>query len=344
LQAHRFTHRIRILLAQRFTQRFTHRLNLAYLAVFLVAAAGQHAVQAQPGPARIPGRVHHLNGATLHPWVRPAVEGVGAFWEAGTLVCHLLAIETPRGLTLVDTGLGTRDVAEPGDRLSGFWRFLTRPVLDPSQTAAAHAERLGYARKNVTDIILTHLDLDHAGGLSDFPDATVHVSDVELETARTSTAGRYRAVRQAGDVQWKAYKVAGEDWFGFSSVRVAFGGGGGGGGTGTSTDADPEIRLVSLPGHSPGNCGVAVKTAAGWLLHAGDAYFHHGEVDRSERSCPFGLEIFQRVAQVSQADRLATQKRLRSLARDAKSGVRIFSAHDHTELAAFSAEFAFHGR
>jgi glyoxylase-like metal-dependent hydrolase (beta-lactamase superfamily II) len=299
------------------------------LAAFILAAAAQHAVRAEPAPARIPGRVHHLDGATLHPWVRPAVEGVGAFWESGTLVCHLLAVETPRGITLVDTGLGTRDVAESGDRLPGFWKFLTRPVLDPGQTAVAHVERLGYSRNEVTDIVMTHLDLDHAGGLSDFPQATVHVSDVELETARTSTAGRYRAVKQAGEIRWLGHNVAGEDWFGLGSVRIAKAG------PEQASPSDPEVRLVSLPGHSPGNCGVAVKSGDSWLLHAGDAYFHHDEVDQAERSCPFGLEMFQRVAQVSGADRLGTQERLRALARDATAGVRVFSAHDHAELAAF---------
>ncbi len=37
-------------------------------------------------------------------------------------------------------------------------------------------KRLGYSINDVRHIILTHLDLDHAGGLHDFPNAAVHVS------------------------------------------------------------------------------------------------------------------------------------------------------------------------
>ena len=41
-------------------------------------------------------------------------------------------------------------------------------------------------------IVLTHLDLDHAGGLADFPQATVHVSATELralQAPRASSTG-----------------------------------------------------------------------------------------------------------------------------------------------------------
>jgi len=41
----------------------------------------------------------------------------------------------------------------------------------------------GYDPADVTDIVLTHLGLDHSGGLPDLPAARVHVHDAEYRAA-----------------------------------------------------------------------------------------------------------------------------------------------------------------
>ena len=110
------------------------------------------------------------------------------------MVCHCLVIEGNDGLVLVDTGLGTEDVADPRRRLGSMFVGVTRPRLDPGQTALAHVERLGFRREDVRHIIPTHLDLDHVGGLSDFPAASVHVFAPEL---RAATEGAQRPGAQS---------------------------------------------------------------------------------------------------------------------------------------------------
>jgi glyoxylase-like metal-dependent hydrolase (beta-lactamase superfamily II) len=88
------------------------------------------------------------------------------------------------------------DLAQPQQRLGWPWLLYSRPVRDPQQTAVAQVRRLGFATADVRDIVLTHLDLDHAGGLSDFPAAHVHVLKVEHAAAKRPRAvkeqGRYR--------------------------------------------------------------------------------------------------------------------------------------------------------
>ena len=59
-------------------------------------------------------RVHHLNCGTMCPRGRRAINGHGGLLALGGLVCHVLLIEAPQGLILVDTGFGTRDVRKPG--------------------------------------------------------------------------------------------------------------------------------------------------------------------------------------------------------------------------------------
>ena len=83
---------------------------------------------------------------------------------------------------LVDTGFGLGDVARPR-RLSAFFRNANRVQLDAEQTARRQIERLGLRPDDVRHIVLTHLDFDHAGGIEDFPNATVHVMDAELRAA-----------------------------------------------------------------------------------------------------------------------------------------------------------------
>ena len=75
----------------------------------------------------------------------------------------------------------------------------------------------------------------------------------------------------------------------------------------------------------------AVETDKGWLLHAGDAYFAHGEVHAPTRECPTGLRIFQSLVEMDRKARLTNQTRLRQLAAS-NPHVRVFSAHDPTEF------------
>lgn len=74
-----------------------------------------------------------------------------------------------------------------------------------------------------------------------------------------------------------------------------------------------------------------MKGSDGWLLHAGDAYFHRDEVRRAERHCTPGLRLYQNLMEVDRESRLANQDRLRALSLDAAAGVRMICAHDPVE-------------
>lgn len=71
----------------------------------------------------------------------------------------------------------------------------------------------------------------------------------------------------------------------------------------------------------------------GWLLHCGDAYYYHRELDPTPEPHPV-LDVVQTRSEVDHDGRLDTQKRLRELAR--RDDVTIVSAHDPWELAAAS--------
>lgn len=284
-------------------------------------------------------RVHHLNCGTICPPLGRLTRGEGGLFSRGRMVCHCLLVETDAGLVLVDTGIGLGDMADPRGRLGPAFVGLFGPRLDPTETAVHQVEALGFSSRDVRHIVVTHLDLDHAGGLSDFPDADVHVYRPEhaaaMHRATLRERERYRPAQWAHGPRFHLYDAGGEPWFGFDCVRQLDG-------------LPPEILLVPIAGHSRGHAAVAVRAPAdasgadsapwsrrggSWLLHAGDAYFYRGEMDPNRRTCPVGLEIFQRSVAFDDEARRANQERLRALARDHAAQVRVFSAHDDVELA-----------
>lgn len=258
-------------------------------------------------------RVHHLDCGTMRPL---ALGGQ-------TLVCHCLLVETPAsGLVLVDSGLGACDFANPRARLGRWFAGTMGITRDPAVAAISQVRALGHRPEDVRHIVLTHMDLDHAGGLVDFPRARVHVHALEHEVATTRptlmSRQRYRPAQWAHGAAFRTYSDRGEPWFGFDAVRDLDG-------------LPPELLLVPLFGHSRGHTGVAVHTGSGWLLHAGDAYFDRGEVHAPRRECPPLLRVFQSIVEVDREARLGNQRRLRALARESRE-VTVFSAHDAREL------------
>jgi glyoxylase-like metal-dependent hydrolase (beta-lactamase superfamily II) len=245
----------------------------------------------------------------------------------GRLACHCLLLETDRGLVLVDTGLGLRDVLRPYPRLSPLYVNLLNVQFDPERTALWQVRRLGFDPRDVRDVVLTHLDFDHAGGLEDFPWARVHVTSRELRAAHARhgfvARRRYRPRQWDGIRRWRHYEASGgERWHGFRCVRDLDG-------------LPPEILLVPLAGHTWGHAGVAVDTGDGWLLHAGDAYFYRGEMRNPERRCTPGLALYQTLMEVDRAQRLHNQQRLRALSLDPRArDVTIFCGHDRREFEA----------
>jgi glyoxylase-like metal-dependent hydrolase (beta-lactamase superfamily II) len=277
-------------------------------------------------------RVRHLDCGRMTPLGGALVYGRGA--PHRHLVCHCLLLELPDRLVLVDSGFGLADIADPRRRLGRMFVSVVRPRLEPSRTAAAQIEALGYRIDDVRDIVLTHMDVDHVGGLSDFPDARVHVAQAEL-THATQRRGfhdrmRYRPIQWAHGPKWYRYRSDGEPWFGFPAVR--------------SLDTlPPEILMMPLCGHSMGHSGIAIDTGGPsgaesadapprWLLHCGDAYFHRGDVHPDHDRCPLALRGFQRLVASDNRARLDNQARLAELAAHHGSDVRIFCAHDAEEF------------
>ena len=272
-------------------------------------------------------KIHHLNCGTLCPQSALLINGTGSLFKRARMVCHCLLIEGSKGLILIDTGIGLHDIDAPG-RLGPLMNEVIHPVYDRNETAIEQVKNLGFAPEDVRDIIVTHLDPDHAGGLADFPHATVHVHEEELKAALEKWAPsslRYTARQWKHSVNWQTYTSEGERWFGFEAVKDLKG-------------ISEEILLIPLIGHTPGHSGIAVKVDGKWLLHCGDAYFFYKQIQGWFPESPPALGLFQLVDQWNLLSWTKNLFRLRELYQKHREEIAIFCSHDPVELDSFLAQ------
>jgi glyoxylase-like metal-dependent hydrolase (beta-lactamase superfamily II) len=265
--------------------------------------------------------VHHLNCATMCP-----IAGflLGSRGLRGRMVAHCLLVETERdGLVLVDTGFGTRDV-EGKTAISPAFRLLGGLQLSHAETALAQIQALGYSPSDVQHIVVTHLDLDHAGGLPDFPRAKVHVHAREHAAAMArrhfKERERYLAAHWAHGPTWEVYSEDGDTWRGLPAITRLRG-------------LDADIGLLPMHGHTRGHSAVIVRgPAERWLVHAGDAYFHRNALE-SAGKVPLGFVALEQAMEMIPAARRASVAALRQLAASYRD-LDVFCAHDEREFAA----------
>lgn len=252
-------------------------------------------------------RVHHLNCGSMST-------------PGGQIVCHVLLCETADRLVLVDTGFGLQDVRDPRRRL-GLSAKVLGAKLDESETAIRQIEALGHTADDVRDIIVTHFDLDHVGGLSDFPHARVHVSRTEWDAvqhpARRESL-RYRRSQFSHHPTVLTYSADGEPWHGLPAARPLDG-------LGT------EFALVPVVGHSRGHSAIAVYAGGTeWLLHAGDAYFHPSALGKASMLNRRGAFFtgFEYLVAAHPGHMRDGHRKLAALPSD----ITVFSAHDQDEF------------
>ena len=270
-------------------------------------------------------KIHHISAGSMCPFGSKLFTGEGGLLASFDICCHCLLIETGDSLVLVDTGFGEDDARNPA-RLGLPFRAMLRPKPRLEETAKARVQALGRDPKDVRHIIATHLDLDHAGGLGDFPEAEVHVFAPEHAIAMNPPLRerlRYVKAQWAHGPKWVKHEVQGDEWFGFESVRALPG-------------VEPEVLLIPLVGHSRGHTGVAVKQGDKWLLHCGDAYFNHGEIETPPAGSA-GFKFFEAATGDDLKKVRHNQERLRELQKDHGDEITIFCAHDPKELAQLQA-------
>jgi glyoxylase-like metal-dependent hydrolase (beta-lactamase superfamily II) len=161
-----------------------------------------------------------------------------------------------RGVILFDTGYGEA-LSKSKDLVARCYRRLLPYKLAPGEACIHQLAAAGISASEVKGIILSHLHPDHAGGLTDFPQAKIYLSRVafdELARKNIFSRGRLGLIPDLfpHDLATRVKFV--EDY-----SRVSLDRGWGVFDIGTDIFGDSSVLAVPLPGHAPGHFGIKLK-------------------------------------------------------------------------------------
>lgn len=182
---------------------------------------------------------------------------------------------------LVDTGY---DQPEAASR--------DRPIImDPREAL----KPLGIHADDITQLIVTHLHYDHAGGLHLFPNATIHLQAAEMAyaTGPCMCHGVLQMPFTADHICEAVKRVY--------SGRCVFHDGAG--------EVAEGVTVHCIGGHSRGLQAVRVRTEAGWLCLASDAT-HYYENVFEKKPFPIVVDLEEMLRGFETLHTLASERRL----------------------------------
>jgi glyoxylase-like metal-dependent hydrolase (beta-lactamase superfamily II) len=237
----------------------------------------------------------------------------------GWLPTYAWAVDTKEGVIVVDTGQGAH-LIETAKSLHPYVRWEVAFRIEREQEIGPQLRALGIGPRDVKRVVLTHLHMDHDGGLAHFPNSEILVAPGELRTA-SGTMGRIRGYLPHRWPSWfdpKPLDLAAEPFGTFVACRRL-------------TEAG-DVVAVATPGHTADHISVVVQDDVSTFL-AGDASYDEGlmlagkvdGVSADERICGATLDAMRRLTQSRPTVYLPTH--------DPQSAARLASRHT-TELSA----------
>jgi N-acyl homoserine lactone hydrolase len=185
------------------------------------------------------------------------------------------------GPVLIDTGLHPSCAVDPKQNL-GRVGALAFPGLemDPKQAVVNQLREKGIEARDVLLVVMTHLHIDHASAMSEFPNATFLFSAREWEAATEPRNWQhgYRSRQFDHGFDYRTLDFEGAD----TDSHATFG---------RSFDllGDGSIRAVYTPGHTHGHMSVVLRLSGGReALVAGDAIYTRHALETGHR--PFRIE------------------------------------------------------
>lgn len=187
-----------------------------------------------------------------------------------------------------------------------------RAAVTPPKTTVATVDLLGDVAQRLDFALPTHAHWDHVCGLLDLPGLPVHLRETERDWILGGSVAPVGGVRDSLAARpTVTYELDGPPVATFTASHDFFG--------------DGSVVLVELAGHTPGSVGVLAHTEDGWVLIAGDAAWHHEQVDlvRQKPGFPGRLVDNDRDATFATLHRLHLARHL----------MRVVPTHDHDAAA-----------
>jgi glyoxylase-like metal-dependent hydrolase (beta-lactamase superfamily II) len=204
---------------------------------------------------------------------------------------------SPKRSVVIDTGCSQKRLQEMRHETIG----------DPLAALAA----LGIERGKVEDLVITHLHYDHVGNADQFPNATMHLQQKEMEFV-TGPYMRFHCFRRpyfVSDIDYVVHQMHAGRVHQYDGTR----------------QIAPGLSVHLVGGHTPGMQVVRIRTARGWIVLASDALHYYREI---EHDLPWSSNAF------NVAEMLDAHDTIRNLA---DSSDHVVPAHDPLVLEKYPA-------
>ncbi len=186
-----------------------------------------------------------------------------------------------------------RICSKSGRSLHPYVRWEVAFRIEREQEIGPQLRALGIGPRDVKRVVLTHLHMDHDGGLAHFPDSEILVAPGELRTA-SGWLGRMRGYVSNRWPSWfdpRPLDLAAEPYGPFAASRRL-------------TEAG-DVVAVATPGHTADHLSVLVQDGGTTQFLAGDTSYDErlmlaGTVDgvsADDRVAGATLEAIRRLAQ-----------------------------------------------
>ncbi|HZC99576.1 MAG TPA: N-acyl homoserine lactonase family protein [Actinomycetes bacterium] len=169
----------------------------------------------------------------------------------------MFAIDTKDGWVLFDTGCDPNVTTDP----EGTWGKLARAFKVEMTEEDHQLHRLwsiGVRASDVAHVVVSHLHMDHAGGLRFFPHSRIHVQKAEYRWAlhpdRVAGAGFLRSDFDHPQLTYELHEG--------------------------DAEIVPGVHVVLTDGHTPGHQSLVVDLPRGRVLITGDAAYQRSQIDR----------------------------------------------------------------
>ncbi|HEU4705961.1 MAG TPA: N-acyl homoserine lactonase family protein [Solirubrobacterales bacterium] len=182
------------------------------------------------------------------------------------------------GAILVDTGLHPSIATDPKANFGSLGARFGKPTVEPGEDVPSQLRKRGLDPGEIPIVVMTHLHMDHASAISEFPDSTFVVSEAEWRFASGSGGSVQNGYRRAHFDYAFEYRTVDFDranvnsYAGFGRTFDLFG--------------DGSVRLAFTPGHTAGHMSVVAHLAERDFVIGGDAVYLLAQLDGSESGPP----------------------------------------------------------
>lgn len=222
----------------------------------------------------LPEAVESRGGRLLGP--RLALKTFTGGGEPHPCPCFLIR-HPGAGAVLVDTGLHPSVASDPKHSFGATLARWLRPTLEPGMDVVSRLRERDLEPEDIGVVVMTHLHVDHASAISEFPDSVFVVAKLEWESASEGrpTARGYRHAQIDFAFDYRTVDYDGPRISSYGSFGRTF-----------DLFGDGSVRLAFTPGHSAGHQSVICRLASRDFVIGGDAGYTLAQIENERAPLP----------------------------------------------------------